>query len=74
MELCRAQLHESSSGFSSFLIALCPQGLNARKYHSFHTEDFIGRVKTCAAVTSQKGLESITLQRWYTGSLALSCP
>ena len=48
------------------------QGLNCRKYHSFHSEDFIGRIKRCCAVSSQISLEPIALQRWYTGFLKLS--
>ena len=48
------------------------QGLNCRKYHSFHSEDFIGRIKRCCAVSSQISLEPIALQRWYTGFLSLT--
>lgn len=44
-------------------------GVNCRKYHSFHTEDWIGRIKMCCAVTHQQGLEHIALMRWFTGSL-----
>ena len=44
-------------------------GVNCRKFHSFHTEDWIGRIKMCCAVTHQQGLEHIALMRWFTGSL-----
>lgn len=46
------------------------QGLNVRKFHSFHTEDFIGRIKQCCAASKQQSLEHIAMMRWYTGFLA----
>ena len=47
-------------------------GLNCRKFHSFHTEDFIGRVKLCCAASKAQNLELMATIRWYTGFLSLN--
>lgn len=41
--------------------------INCRKFHSFATEDLIGRVKQCCAASKQQNLELMATLRWYTG-------
>ena len=48
-------------------------GLNCRKFHSFHTEDFIGRIKQCCAASKQQDLEHMAILRWYTGPFVWIC-
>ena len=42
-------------------------GQNARMSHSFHTEDFIGRLTDALCTTQMIGMEEGGLVRWYTG-------
>ena len=59
------------SGFVGCMWVCWPSssGINFRKYHSFSSEDWIGKVKTCCAASQPTSLEEFSLKRWYTGLL-----
>jgi hypothetical protein len=48
-----------------------PWGQNGRFSHSFHTEDFVGKLTNALCTTQMNGMEEAGLVRWYTGSLGL---
>ena len=46
-------------------------GENSRLYHSFKTEDWVGRLSTLAGQCSKNHIEQVVLGRYYMGSLRL---
>lgn len=46
-------------------------GENSRLYHSFKTEDWVGRLSNLAVQCSKNHVEQVVLGRYYMGSLRL---
>ena len=50
-------------------VHLLSWGQNGRFSHSFHTEDFVGKLTNALCTTQMNGMEEAGLVRWYTGFL-----
>jgi len=47
-------------------------GENSRHYHSFKSEDFVGKMATLAVNCNKNQLEHVVLTRFYMGLLTLN--